>query len=583
MMSICLAAGAFGQTATFTLSPAQPAFTRSGPRPSEATTTATPGLLTISSLNFNGNVTAQGTIRMTGPAPATATLRSNAQLDFQSPQPFVIDVNVSNAVLVRTSAVGLPGTLVTGNTNTLSISSLPVVDNVASLTVTVSMFLPPAPNLQTATDEVRYTIQFKWTLSQAQNRSCIFTLTSISGEVAYRRSGGDWIPVVAVPTTVCDGDELFTGVESSAVVSGVGDSGTRSVQVEELTQVLLIYLTSDKGVTDWTVHLALGKINANVKKDKVVDTNFEVQTPVSTTSVRGTILNVRYDPESKASTINVEEGEVVVTGAKAPFPVTAPPGLPLTVLAGQRVRITADAVGPVGTNPAITAGGVVDAAGFRAPLARGEIASVFGTNFTASSIAASAVPLPLELGGASVRINGVRAPLIFVSPGQINFQVPQNVPLNGEVEVTVESEGAPSPSQRVAVQSYAPGIFTYVRTAGVVDPIVIHADGSLVTPQSPAERGETLVIFATGVGDLTNAPGTNQLAPSSPLAESRVKPEVTMGGAPAEVLFTGLTPGFIGLIQINVNVPIGAPSGNVPLVFGYGSAVSQPGLNLAVR
>ena len=92
-----------------------------------------------------------------------------------------------------------------------------------------------------------------------------------------------------------------------------------------------------------------------------------------------------------------------------------------------------------------------------------------------------------------------------------------------------------------------------------------------------------MVIYATGVGDLTDPPLTNQRALVTPLAKSRILPDVTVGGVPAQVLFAGPTPGYIGLIQINVTVPAGAPTGNAALVVKFGTAASQPGLALAVR
>ncbi len=409
-----------------------------------------------------------------------------------------------------------------------------------------------------------------------QGDPCPYRIQSLTGEVASRRNAGEFMPVV-VGQQLCLDDEVFTGVGSGVVISGF--EGGLTFEIRELSQVRLFF-TDRATLKDVAVNLAVGAINATVKKERVVDTNFQIQTPVAAASVRGTIFTVKYDNVSKSTTISVEEGQVEVTGAIAPLPPTAPRGLPLMLQPGQRVSVTVEAAGPVGANPAINAGGVVDAASYRPALARGGIASAFGANLAPATTVAATVPLPTRLAGTAVRVDGVLAPLYFVAPGLVNFQVPTTAPLDGEVDVVVENDGAPSVARRVAVRSYAPSVFTHPTIA---DPILVHLDGSLVTPQSPAVRGETLVVFATGVGDLNNPPRTNQPAPSSPLAESKIVPTVTIGGVAAPVLFSGLTPGFIGLVQINITVPDGVSSGNLPFVVSYGSASSQPGLLLPVR
>jgi uncharacterized protein (TIGR03437 family) len=232
--------------------------------------------------------------------------------------------------------------------------------------------------------------------------------------------------------------------------------------------------------------------------------------------------------------------------------------------------------------PRISAGGTVDAASFRGTLVPGAIASLFGTNLAASTASASALPLPLELAGARVTVNGLDAPLFFVSPTQINFQIPFETRA-GSAGVVVRRGASASPPAIVNVAANAPGVFTYERIAGTRDPIVLHASGSLVGPFDPARAGEVLIVFGTGIGELENAPPTGRAAPAQPLARARVNPTVTLGGVACESLFAGLTPGFVGLAQFNIRLPDRLPAGSsLPLIIRFGSASTQT-VNLAVR
>jgi uncharacterized protein (TIGR03437 family) len=248
------------------------------------------------------------------------------------------------------------------------------------------------------------------------------------------------------------------------------------------------------------------------------------------------------------------------------------------------VPLRAEGVAPGVANPLprVASGGVTNAASYQNLLSRGAVATVFGADLSGSTGGAPSVPLPRALGGTRVMVSGVDAPLFYVSPTQINFQVPFET-VNGTVEVKVIRDGVSSTAESVTVQDYAPGVFTYVRAVGVQDPIVVYTDNSLVTPSRPANPSDVLVIYATGIGLLDYAPATGAATQSSPLAAPVTQPVITLDGNPIEVLWAGLTPGSVGLAQLNVRLPSTLAQGpSLPLVVKFGS-VSSPAVQLPVR
>lgn len=224
--------------------------------------------------------------------------------------------------------------------------------------------------------------------------------------------------------------------------------------------------------------------------------------------------------------------------------------------------------------PAISSGGIVDAAGFRPTLAPGSLASVFGVELSTATATAPGLPLPTSLASARVQVNGVDAPLLFVSPKQINFQVPVETPEGAASVVAILGEQQ-SPAEPANVAEFAPGLFVNPTTG---EPIVQrHPDGALITALNPAKPGDILILYVTGIGGLDNPPANGAAASDSPLSTSLILPTVTIGGVEAEVLFVGLAPDFVGLGQINVELPAGLPQGSpLPLVIRFGENESQP-------
>jgi len=221
--------------------------------------------------------------------------------------------------------------------------------------------------------------------------------------------------------------------------------------------------------------------------------------------------------------------------------------------------------------PAI--GGIVNAASFAAgrPVAPGSLISIFGANLAEFLGSASSLPLPIALKHTSVSFDfpeegiSVPSPLIFASGGQLNVQVPWEFAGLNFAFVKVRIEDSASFTFELALADHAPGIIE-CDLGGTRYGVVTHVDGNVVTAQNPARPGETVVIYGTGFGPVDAQQKTGTAAPSNKLTRTRRLPQVTVAGQQATVSFSGLTPGFVGLYQINAKLPASLPSGTQQLI-----------------
>jgi uncharacterized protein (TIGR03437 family) len=203
-------------------------------------------------------------------------------------------------------------------------------------------------------------------------------------------------------------------------------------------------------------------------------------------------------------------------------------------------------------------------------LVPGGLATIFGT--TLNKIPADlsgwvGTQLPTKLNGTTVFIAGKSAPLIYVSPNQLNLQVPLDVP-TGVQTVTVDNGGGSSVAFSVNVAAAAPAIFF-----APVPAVLKNSNFSLVSSANPARIGDTLLVYLTGLGQTTPALTTGRIVPATALPATRPV-TATMGGQPATVVYSAASPGFTGLYQVAVTVPTGV-TGQVPLQLQMGAATSN--------
>jgi uncharacterized protein (TIGR03437 family) len=217
--------------------------------------------------------------------------------------------------------------------------------------------------------------------------------------------------------------------------------------------------------------------------------------------------------------------------------------------------------------PAFTTAGLLSAATLQhRALAPGALVSLFGLN----------------LDGATVQFDGITAPILYASSSQLNLQVPWELQGKWSSSVTVTVNGVPGPPQLVALGSADPGVFSLGAPQGGQGAIV-NANGIVVGADSPAHAGDYLQIYSTGLGAVSNTPKTGALALASPLSSLITNPTVTIGGVPAPVSFAGLAPGFVGLYQVNVQVPPGVAAGDAVQVVVSTGAIASNAVRISVR
>lgn len=252
-------------------------------------------------------------------------------------------------------------------------------------------------------------------------------------------------------------------------------------------------------------------------------------------------------------------------------------------ITNNRVREISGAAARLG--PTITSAGVTNAASFQTGIAPGGIVTIFGSNLGASAgqiVTAPGAPWPPQLGGVSVTMDGTAAPVYRVlnlnGQEQVSVQAPWTLSGKNSVAVIVTTAAGTAPAVTVPVLGAQPGIFILdAASSGAT-----HADGSIAGASNAAARGEALVLYLTGLGPVDNPPASGASASLTTLAHTLITPQVTIGGFDAAVAFSGLTPGYIGLYQINVTVPAAVASGVVDLTVKANGLTSNPA-KIAIR
>jgi adhesin/invasin len=194
--------------------------------------------------------------------------------------------------------------------------------------------------------------------------------------------------------------------------------------------------------------------------------------------------------------------------------------------------------------------------------------SLFGSGLCSATEGAPTLPLPTNLANVQVSVNGVFAPISYVSPNQINVVVPFETASDGYATFQVSSDTGLSNAVTLYERDTSPGVFTSTNggfAPGVGPAAALHADFSPVSQGNPAQVGETLLLYVTGLGAVKPAVADGAAAVANPLSVVVADIGVLVDGQAAVVTFQGLAPGFAGLYQVNFVVPGGVSSGLVNL------------------
>jgi uncharacterized protein (TIGR03437 family) len=441
-------------------------------------------------------------------------------------------------------------------------------NNTLNLTVnlTIVSSQPPVAQLQVSPSSLRFVLEagssgtpISQTIMASASQPVTFTVHILSG--------GDWL------TTYTVGNAILS-LNASAVKLAPGDYAAQIV-------------VSATGYTPVTVPVSLtvlpapGPSTLRVSPATVALSGTAAVEQDATLTIDSTAGPVLVQASTSASLGWLHFGvQSAYTAADGKF--TTPATLTIYANSGQpgtfrgaitlqttnnsvTVPVTLDAA-PAPTKPPQIASIVNAASGTAAALAPGEIFSIFG----------------LGVGG-TVLVNGVSAPLLYTSSGQVNAVVPYEAGTSGIAKVKVAVAGVSADEWGIPVTSAAPAIFT-LNASGAGAGAVLNQDYSVNSAANPAARGSVIQIFGTGQG-VTSPPSLTGAA-STGAGNSAVLPvKVTIGGIDATVQYQGAAPGLIsGALQVNAFVPPDVTPGvAVPLSISVGGIPSQPGVTIAVR
>ena len=213
---------------------------------------------------------------------------------------------------------------------------------------------------------------------------------------------------------------------------------------------------------------------------------------------------------------------------------------------------------------------VTNGADFTFTVSPGSLATIFGTGLSNGTAYATSKPLPFTLNNVGVTVNGVQAALLYVSTEQINFQVPYET-TPGTATVTVSNSGAVSNAFAAPIAAAAPALFQDKSNHAIAQ----NENGTMNSASNPAATGTVLIVYLTGIGEVSPAVADGAAALGAPnLSKPLAKPTASIGGVNATVQFLGLAPGFVGLAQGNILVPSSLGTASYPLTIALAGTSS---------
>lgn len=415
---------------------------------------------------------------------------------------------------------------------------------------------PYAPSVDQASP-VQWTLPGPIDLPAGQSRQVTFRLTGsvpntldfYDGVILVRGSGdsANNIPDVKIPYLYIAGD-----VAPCNIIPLGGDGGT-GIANEDLAFPLSVKVTDCRGLPIRDVPITWTPVRGGA------------------TFLRDTGVSDDYGIVEGSFRLGSQAGDQVI---EASYPNAG--GVKATFL----LRALAD--------PVVNQGGIVEGAGFvsNRAVAPGSLISVFGVNLGTGILGADRLPLPIALGDVNVSLDSrdrqVSLPgsLLFVSPQQINLQVPWEFAGKPSAVLKVNLGAISTQVREVAVNAHSPGLFQYTEasTGRRLIAAEIFRNGQRIglhRSTLPVRAGDVLELYANGLGPIAGGnPPTGVATPADRLYTTATAPQVLINGTPVPVEFSGLAAGFVGLYQVNIAIPAGIPAGERDIVIRIGGVDS---------
>jgi len=435
-------------------------------------------------------------------------------------------------------------------------------------------------------------------------------------------SSGGKATVTASPTSI----PLAAGASATLTVSVTGTipvpgeySGmvvlTGSGVTERIPYMLLVgdnTVATPSLLSYANVNLLSSEVGGYVGTDGgalIVQIDDEWGVPIANSPVtfsvptRGSLTFTSYGNGEPACTPASSTSSVVCNTDQYGFAYTevtlgSTPSSPIIDIKAAGVSFEGQAfISALSSQPTISTAGVLNDATFQGTIAPGSYIAIFGSNLldttalsnyavynnltyddttTESTLLPTDGSLPLQIDYTTVSFDvpsaGISVPgyLYFVSPTQVNAWVPWELAGQSSVQMKVNiDEGTVGNVVTIPLQSTAPGFFLSGAVAIAQD-----QNYNLITTSNPAVPGQAIVLYCNGLGPVTNQPASGSPASGTSLSQTTATPVVTIGGQTAQVAFSGLSPGFVGLYQVNVTVPAGLSAGNQAITIAIGGQTS---------
>jgi uncharacterized protein (TIGR03437 family) len=413
------------------------------------------------------------------------------------------------------------------------------------------------------------------------------TISRISGGSTVGFSGDD---ASATSATQYNGPiGVAFASTGEVIIADTGNSRIRKLQPNDPTKMDILSGSNQKGVTGTALDALIVKITGKTGLPAagipvtfaVTSGSADLSAKTSPTDGLGQAGIAATPTKAGALTITATYGSFTITfAATVTDPIKPPPATDIPVISD----------GGIGQN------------GFSVPavqaISTGAITTIYGSNFMAAGTPAAINTvangqLSTKFAGVCVNFGTVPAPIFAVATTQITVEIPAVAA--GTVPVQVLRNCGDATEQKsnvlnVAAQASTPEFLYLAINGDGKNPVAaVGTDGLYIAPPSvipgarPAVAGDILVIYALGLG--ATDPAQTVGAPAAGIA-SAAAPTITIGGvtvSPADLFYAGVSPGYIGLYQINLRVPAGVASGNQPIVIKMGTSLSPAGGYLAIQ